>query len=164
MDNGQPQKRKKLVGLIVIGSCLIIGALIQLSAIVNYQQYKYYLDDLPPLALFIRYVISCGQRFLGIISGVGLIAHRRWAAKTAIFLSVLNILAVYWRYPYRSFEKQSMSWDRQWGVMLERLGCPGCHFSSYILPGVIATCILDVLFFSFILYYLTRPHVRERLI
>src|SRR5690349_37114 len=102
------QKRKKLKGLIILGVLWILSSLAAMRVLSSYEWYQYCLSNqgLPAWLISFRYLVSWTQRFLGITVGVGLIAHRRWAAKIAIFLSVFDILAVYWRYPYGSFKNQ----------------------------------------------------------
>lgn len=164
MNNGLPEKRKKSSGLIIIGSILIIGALIHMNALTNHEWYKYCVAYLPPALISIRYVISWAQRFWGVIAGVGLMAHRRWAANMAIYLSIFNILSVYWKYPYQSFQNQSIVWDERWGGMFAGFGYPRVHFSSYVLPTVCTAYVLDFLFFGFTIYYLSRPDIQKKLI
>ncbi len=160
------QKKTKLIGLICIGILWIVGSLGQMRVLTSFEWYQYCLSNqnLPAWLISFRYLISWTQRILGITVGVGLIAHRRWAATMAIFLSIFDIAAVYWRYPYQAFKNQSIVWDQRYGGMMAKFGYLDIHFSSYVMHAVILTYIVDILFFSFVLYYLTRPYVKERLI
>ncbi len=166
MDDTQGPKKKKLAGLIILGGLWIISSLGHMRALSDYAWYKYCVGHqyLPSALIPVRYFISWAQRFLGLTVGIGLVAHRRWAARTAVFLSAFDILAVYWRYPYQAFKNQSVVWDQRFGGMTAKFGYPDIHFSSYVLQAVVLTCVLDVAFFSFVLYYLTRPYVKQRLV
>lgn len=156
-------ENKKLLGLVILGSLFIMSSLAHIRVLANYDWYKYCVGDLPQTLISIRYFMSWTQRILGITMGAGLIAGRRWAAQLAIFLSIFDILTVYWRYPYESFKRQAVVWDDLYGGWIAGAGFPDIHFSSYALHATVLSCVLDVLFFSFVLYYLTRPHVQKYL-
>ena len=155
--------QQKLWGLKVLGFVFIISSLAQIRVIANYDWYQFCVSYLPPETIFIRYIISWAQRIIGLSIGAGLIAHRRWAAQLAIYLSVFEVMFAYWKYPYESFKIQCAVWDKQYGWMIKQAGFPKIHFSSYVIYDVVFSCVLHVLFFGFVLYYLTRPYVKERL-
>ena len=161
MDREQPVKKKKLIG--VIGGIFVFGAFMTLCALPNYDWYKYCLSDFDPAWIPLRYAVSWAQRLVGLIAGFGLIAHRRWAAQIVVYLSIFNILTVYWKYPYQSFIKQSIILNRDLGGMFAGIGVPEVNFTSHVMAAVVSAYLIDFLFFGFVVFYLTRPQVKETL-
>ena len=148
----------------MLGFLWVVSSLIQMTSLVDYARYQYiFHDNLSYSLIFWRYIGSWAQRFLGLAAGFGLMYHRRWAAVVVNILSVYSILIVFWKHPYEAVKNHCVLLDKQLGWIFTSHGYTGIHFISYVGATANLLRALDVLFFGFMLYYLSRLHIKARL-
>ncbi|MGE0268553.1 MAG: hypothetical protein AB7S78_08885 [Candidatus Omnitrophota bacterium] len=158
--------QKKLQGVTLFSVLLIVYSLWQLALILDFPRYKYIFQFLPDTSLLIRFSGSITLRILTIILAAGILSYKNRFRKALIFLSIYNILTVYWKHPYEAF----VNWDRYYQISPEKintliyriLGNMAIDYQTIKIISVAAACISDVLFYGAIIYYFTRPPVKQR--
>lgn len=157
---------KRLPGVTLFSILLIIYSLWQLLLVLDFPRYKYIFQFLPETSLLVRFCGSIVLRVLTIILATGILLYKNNFRKALIFLSVYNILTVYWKHPYETF----VNWDRYYQISPEKintliyriLGNMAIDYQTIKMISVAAACISDVLFYGAIIYYFTRPRVKQR--
>jgi len=151
------------MGIVIISILWVASSLFQIWVLFNWQGYQHLFGNqyLPASWLLIRYTGSWIQRILGLIAGLGLWERRRWAAKIIIFLSVFNVVTVFWKHPYEAFRNASLGLVPQ--SVIIKLTQAHIPFSSLLWFVVVLVWVMNELFFGFIIYYLTRPHLTSQL-
>jgi hypothetical protein len=64
------------------------------------------------------------------------------------------MVTTYWKHPYQAFYQQAI-----W--MQEHMGLWGVKVIDYMPQLIVLACVIDVVIFGFVIYYLTRPKVKE---
>lgn len=146
----------------------IFGILLSLSSLVHMdklasdtQWYANIYSYLPPQLIVARYCFSWLQRIIGLLVGVGLLARKEIARKIVIVIGCFTILTIYWKHPYPAFKIHTQYLNKRFGYIVARTGTK-LTFSSIALPAVILYCIGEIIFWSILVYFFTRPSVKNQ--
>lgn len=154
--------RKATFGIILFGTLLIITSFLQLVTLSDLEHYKWLFQQLPQRSIMLRYFFSMLARILGLIAGLGIIYRKDFSRKIALFLSIAVICTVYWKHPLVAVERHSQPIiDAVFEVVGEqRLITP--HLKKLIAPiSMIGLYAIDISFSVALIYYFTRPRVKE---
>lgn len=164
MDNvlqNTPASRKNNARLIiaVIGILYIIGPLIHMNTLITQKDWYFSLySHLPPWLTMARYSFSWLQRILAITAAIGLFYHKEICRKLLLALCSFTILTIYWKHPYEAFLKSNRLLDDQFGYLISGARMT---FESLTPYSIVAHSILNVAFCGAVIYFLTRPQVKE---
>lgn len=153
-------------GVTIFGILLIVSSLYAMTALLDFEHYKYLFCPLPEGIILLRFFISWTLRISGLICGIGILFLENTARRLALFLFLFTILTVPWKHPYFGFQNHTAYLDRLFrdtGLSsLEIMGAKMPTFSS--LSNISATLarILDSLFAAIFIYYFTRPKVKAQ--
>jgi hypothetical protein len=154
---------KPLLGIRLFGWGLIVTSLFHMGKLItDHGDYMRYYSYLAGFA-YVRYAFSWFQRIVGISVGIGLLFEKKWSRTIGLCLGAFTVLTVYWKHPYPAFLEHTRYLDKVYGSLLRQWNVPSSlTFESVTVAGVIAHCVLDVLFWLAFYYYMTRPGVRSR--
>jgi len=142
--------KRKIPWPVAIMAVLLISASIhKLIGLSDYEYYQFMFQQVSPQLLPFRYIVSLSLRGLGIMIGFGLLFGRELARKMAIILSFLTIILLPWKHPYAVFQNVA---ERTAGYF-EAPADP--------LPGFIFYTTLDLVFCLLMIFFLTRPKIKE---
>jgi len=143
-------------GVVFLGILFIISSLVQMTGL-EYTRYQYLFQPLFGWLTLIRYVGSWALRVLGVIAGVGLLYRKNFARKIVIGISWYTILTLYWKHPYGAVV-------RHWEMVKNELGFTYFNFGhlNMALITTVGLCVLDFVFFVFVLWYLNRWDIKKQ--
>jgi hypothetical protein len=156
--------RRRSIGVTVFSFLLIASSIMHVhKLIVDVAWYADTYSYMPAWMILLRYSFSWLQRVLGILAAVGLLALNDAARKLAIAIGIFTILTVYWKHPYIAYKAHAEFLDDRFGLLFHQLGAPaGFKISSYTMAAVVLNGSLDVIFCATLIYFLTRPVVRDQ--
>lgn len=152
-------------GVTVLGIFLIVTSLMHMGKLMgDYSVYVKYYHYLPPWLMHSRYAFSWAQRVAGLGAGIGLLYRRNIARQTVILIGWITMIFVFWKHPFPAWQKHVHYLDQQPAVRLlfAELGSPHFRIASIAWKALIVYYILEILFWSCSIYYLTRPRVKAR--
>jgi hypothetical protein len=157
------KKPKPAIGIIIFGIFLVITSFLQIQKFSSFNNYRIIFQHLPDNLIIVRYFISIGLRILGFIAGCGLLFRKEFARKLSIYLAIFTICTIYWKHPYPVVAN---SCRIVYYTMYNSSGA-----TQFVLPAEVKTVtllalivfyLIDIIFFSVLIYYFTRPRVREQ--
>ena len=164
-------KQKLPRGVLVFGVLFIVSSLMHIQALIfNFHWYFDIYSYWPKWLILIRYLFSWFQRILGLVTAIGILRLKNIFRRIAIAIGVFTILTVYWKHPYAAFKNHAETLDRifantGFNELISRAAEIGLHIKSFAelaLAAVIGHAILDIIFCGSLIYYLTRPAVKEK--
>jgi len=130
-------KVKRFKGLTIIALVFILLGLFTLSSLFYH---SYILRNIPYLIYFILYGL------VPIIIGIGIFALKKWARIAAIIVITINAIDAAYK---------TIIDIKRWGAGLHEFQITFLLFSAFLI-------IIAVGLWGIILYYLTRPKVKEQ--
>lgn len=161
MDTIVETNQKKptfVIGL--VAALFLISSAIHIHKLFDTAWYWEIFSYMPSSAILIRYCVSWGQRFVGIVCAFGILSLNEFFRKLILVIEVFTILTVWLKHPYQGFYVHALKLDEQFAEMLQVFEVPFL-FSDYTLLAVILACFLDVVFAAAVIYYFTRPSVKK---
>jgi hypothetical protein len=144
----------------IIAVLYIIGPLIHINTLISQKDWYFSLYSyMPQWLLVTRYSFSWLQRILALTAAIGILYYRDLYRKLLIALCSFTILTVYWKHPYEAFHAHTKNLDAQFGYLLK--GAPGLTFESLTVVSIIAHCLVNIAFSGTVIYFLTRPRVKN---
>ena len=154
-------KTKISPGVIVVAAILILSSLFRLLTLMgDYNWYFYIFNYMPKWMILLRYEFSLAQRMVCIVVGMGILSRNDFFRKAALALSYFTIATLPWKHSCQAF-KNHAEYLNQNGAWL-RAGISGLDFSSFAWAAWIGQCVLDIMFWGFIIYFFTRPSVKAQ--
>lgn len=162
MENSRVPKRKRPIGLFIFGWLLILSSLVHLHTyIFGYVWLCKIFDYWPSWLVNTRYCFSIVQRIAGLVAGIGLLYGNKVSRQIAMVIAIFTILTLYWKHPYQAFLNHCQMLDQQFSGIFTSQHIWNMSFVRLCIPALITHCLLDILFCGSLLYYLTRPSVKE---
>ncbi len=156
----EPNKKCPLV-VTVFAWLLIVSSIVHIYTLLfGYTWYRDNYNYWPDWLFTLRYCFSWFQRILGISIAIGMLNGREIARKIAIALGIFTIATLYWKHHYPAFVRHCHYLDGIYGDVFKAIGYPELSFTALAIPALIVHCLLDILFFGLMIYYLTRPSVK----
>ena len=153
---GAEVKRKISRGVIICGILVIEYSF--LSRPGSFSSYYDRFRPAPENLIFIRYLFSIGLRLALFISGIGILFLKNIFRKIAIFVSLFTIATVYWKHPAIIFKR--ILWGKIRQGMLSTALIPKINMLTWICVAI--SSIIDITVCLCLIYYLTRPEVKEQ--
>ena len=157
MDKAGAEVKGKITRGIVL--CVILVIVYSfLSWPESFRSYYVRFHPSPENLIFIRYLFSVGLRLALFISGIGILFRKDIFRKIIIFISFFTIATVYWKHPVIVFER--ILW---WKIMQGTLPAdiiPKINMVAW--SCVVTSSIIDIVVCLCLIYYLTRPKIREQ--
>lgn len=147
-------------GVVLFGVTLILGAVYQMWLVFSagYVHYCYLHQQYDSTLLFIRYLVSWGIKIAGLLLGVGLLQLNEWARKLTIYYFIFIVLTVNLKHAYPAYLMHMKMLDASTGGG----PYPGMSFESLVLPALFIQRAVDVVFGIAIIFFLSRPKVKEQ--
>ncbi len=151
--------KKPSIGVIIFGVVLILGALFQMFLVYR-SGYEYYCrlhQEYDSTMLYVRYLVSWGIKLAGLVLGFGILKLNDWARKFLIAYYVFIIATVHLKHAYPAYMIHLQDLDKSYGHLLA-----GFTFVSLAWPSLIIQRGVDVVFGLLVIYFFTRPEVRNQ--
>ncbi len=151
--------KKPSIGVIIFGVVLILGALFQMFLVYR-SGYEYYCrlhQEYDSTMLYVRYLVSWGIKLAGLVLGFGILKLNDWARKLLIAYYVFIIATVHLKHAYPAYMIHLQDLDKSYGHLLA-----GFTFVSLAWPSLIIQRGVDVVFGLLVIYFFTRPEVRNQ--
>ncbi len=149
----------------IFGIVLIVSSLIQVADWLTPRYYNYYKDIFQPLPqelIRLRYLISCVRRLSGLVVGIGVLCNKDIFRKLLIFISWFTLLTLYWKHPFFAVQNHARYVLKQMSGIAGSCGfvtLPSERFLTAVsLAGLYA---IDIVFSALVIYYFTRPSIKE---
>ena len=160
--------------IVFLGVGFILTSLSQMSALMDYNHYRYLFQQYTETAIHARFVTSWIARFLGISIGIGFLCRKEIFRKAGIILATGTIAMAYWKHPYAGFI-QHIHWLNDYlpsvGMPLtpkfvielaQETVFPGFTEEIFTSLSVISIIVWEIFCSGFVLYFLTRPPVKSQ--
>ncbi len=142
----------KFFGLLyVIGSLLHMGKLVD-DAEWYFATYAY----LPAWLTTARYGFSWFQRVAGLLAGILTLLRLELGRKLFIWIGLFTITTVYWKHPYVAVLRHAGTMKTQYPAVFADI-----PLDSIALSATVGLMLSDVIFQGIVIYYFTRPYVKE---
>jgi hypothetical protein len=168
MNHSPANPSSQPLGVKIYGHLIMIMSMIHVLGLLSFAMkwdfYVFTYQFYPEWLLPIRYAFSWFQRIVGMTIGIGLLYYKELFRKLALILFSFAILTLPWKHPYQGFYNAAHYLDiycADYIQSLERSYGPGLTFVSQIRVALIFYYIVDFVFASSLLYYLTRPKVKD---
>jgi hypothetical protein len=150
-------------GVTLFGLLLIFSSFIYMHKYI-FDQWSYIsvFNDWPAWLIVLRYSFSWLMRIAGTLAGVGILVQKDIARKLAIAIGWFSMLTIYWKHPYHAFKLHAQNLDRQLGHFFADAGLPHVSFASLTLVSLVTLYICDIIFWSVLIYFFTRPSVKKQ--
>jgi hypothetical protein len=147
-------------GIVILGGLILLSSASHILKLVldrdwYFETYGY----LPAFWMFARYGVSWLQRLIGIGIAIGLLRCHELARRAAIVLGIFSMAVGPWKHPVTGFEAHARFLDRHFGHWFGRAGYPEITFISMARAAAACQWLLDILFWTLTIYFLTRPAV-----
>jgi len=165
MNKIRPQSPvKRPLSVTVLAWMLIVSSIGHITTLLfAVDWYRSNYNYWPDWVFWTRYCFSWLQRILGITAGIGFFYGDRICRKIALVIAVFTITTVYWKHHYPAFQRHCQWMYNAFGDGLLRsvsMDTPAvremCCYAAYL-----ANCFGDVFFCLALIYFLTRPAVKE---
>lgn len=157
--------RKMPKGVMIFGALLVITSLIQMRTFIVYSRLGYYdflFQPLPESVIFIRGFCTAILRIAGFASGVGILCGREIFRKTALAVAVVTVLTFYLKHPYYAVRKHAEVTAQLVAMKTGAFKVTEASMVDFIAKSsVFALWAIDVGFAVAVIYYFTRPQVRQ---
>lgn len=154
--------RKRSLGVIVLGILSILGAAIQLLS-GKFGDYKVFFQPLPEKIILAHYFLIKILLVLGIISGIGILLLKNTFRKIAVFLSFCTIFNYLVEGPFFIFRNVPKYIDSlSLNIASQTKSVSLSFISSLLWNYTIIAWIIDFSFAILIIYFFTRPKVKEQ--
>lgn len=120
---------------------------------------------LPDRIIIVRYFVSIGLRIVGLIAGIGILFRKNLFRRLALALSFFTILTIYWKHPINCFR---IIFDRIGQQILATSAIADQALTvikllqSVMWVTLVIVYIIDLGFSICLIYYFTRPKVKEQ--
>src|SRR3989338_7709932 len=161
MSNDKTRKLPR--GVIVLGLFIVFSSIVHMhKLIVDRAWYQDIYGYLPPWLVESRYVFSWVQRAAGFMAAAGLLWGKNVCRLLIIFIGWFTIFFVFWKHPYRAFQNHAHYLDKQPVIhsLFDHLGVPDFTVASVVWPALVVYYFLEIIFWGWVIYYLTRPGVK----
>jgi len=153
------EKRLSLI-VIIIGALIVLHNMRGLVSISHYARYHFLFRDLPENLILTRYCFSIFLKILLLVTGIGIILRRDIFRKMILFISWFNILTIWLKHPVSCFRNIVNYMAGQ--KMLPAIFMEDPELMIWILT--VYNYIIDLGFAIFLIYFFTRPKVKEAFI
>ena len=147
--------KKRPLGVTIFGAILIWISLQRIPWL-SFNVYHYYFQPLPEKIILIRYFISVSMGILELASGIGVLFLKDIFRKTALFISFLYILTVYWKHPFFVFLK-----IRREAIAKSGISMPENEINSIAWGAVTIVSLLTIGFSIVLIFYFTRSKIKK---
>lgn len=150
-------------GITLWGALLIFSSLIHIhKLIVDIEWYTSTYSYWPAGLIVLRYSFSWVQRILGTLVGAGILMRNNLARLTGMGIGWFTMAVLCWKHPYHAFKIHAQYLDKRYAYFFSSLGVPHLSFESLALAATIAQWICDITFWSFFIFFFTRPSVKKQ--
>jgi len=158
MDKTAVGAKEKITRGIIICAILVITYSFLGMPSGSFSSYYDNFRPSPPNLIFMRYLFSIALRLAMLICGIGILFRKNIFRKATIFIGFFTIATACWKHPPICFKI----------IFLKGIGQG--MFSADIIPRInilswicVAICsIIDISICLCLIYYLTRPKVKEQ--
>lgn len=163
------------IGVKIFGILMIVGALYKLFGFLNFDYYRFMFQQLPPHLIYIRYIFSVIFRIMEVVTGIGLLSFKKIFRIIALGICILSLCTIYWKHPLFVFKNIAIYTEYKQnlnvlpsGTTFDRSAYPmyslnanthTLRYSSFPLVSLIFYSAIDIIFFSTMIFYFTRPKV-----
>ncbi len=93
------------MAMILIGAGYILTSFSQMTALMNYEHYRYLFQQYTESSIQFRFLASWLARIIGLSIGIGLLCRKEVFRKAALVFATGTMVVAYWKHPYEGFLK-----------------------------------------------------------
>lgn len=155
-------RRKKLKGVIIFAFLLIASSIVHINTLIFARDWYWHnYSYLSSTLILTRYLFSWSLRILGLVAAIGILRLRNSCRWLAIAIGCFTVLTLYWKHPYQAFLIHARYLDQNLGFIFKQAGHPEISFAALTVLAIITHYVLDIIFWWFLIFYLTRLSVRK---
>lgn len=151
--------QKRSFGFKVFCALLVVGLVYKLWGLWNYNYYRFMFQPLAEQMIFMRYCASITLRLVGLIIVTGVLLLKDTFRKALLLYCFFTLCFLYFKHPYYVFENIARYTEQ---VFLNKIIVTELTHPSYPWISLIFNYTIDIVFSGAMLYYFTRPKVREQ--
>jgi hypothetical protein len=148
--------KKSLLGITIGAALIIAGAVYDLFKFTDWPYYQFTFQDWPERVILARYVFSLLWRVILLATGIGLVYLKDWARKVIILLAGLQIVGIFLKHPLGVFKHLALF--NQQEVLPQSLDL---IYPLQPLLMMVFFSVFDITISVLIIYYFSRPNVKE---
>ena len=155
-------KRRPSFGIIYFGFGLIISGLFRSFVLLDYDHYAYMFGFLSNRMQMFSYLIAWVDKILILASAIGVLFLKENFRRLIILTWFVEICAIPWKYPFLGF-KNSFLQMVHYGILNQKLiETKFVTFDSFVYVLITGTGLLDAVYGLALIYFFTRPKIREQ--
>ena len=156
---------KKALSVKIIVVLLIISSLQQMfHLLLGREWYGELFAYMPPWLVNVRYAFSWAQRVVGISCAFGLWHYKEIFRKITLGWGVFVIATLPWKHTFAGFMNAAeYAGDKVAKRMAELTAVyPNITIEQLTIAAMVVMCLMDIAFWTFVFYVLTRPHIKNQ--
>lgn len=154
-------EKKRSIGVTIFGILFILGSLFQMLGL-KVADYKFMFQPLPEKIILIRYFISVAVLILGVITGIGLLRLKNIFRKMALFLGFFTLYTYILESPFFVFKNMPEYVEQQFISIASTGAIPESIIYAILWTSIIVSLVIDFGFAGGLIYFFTRPKVKEQ--
>lgn len=151
-------QKKMSKGIIIFSILICLLSLWDFKTNISFSRYYHLLQPLSEKLILLRYVFSLSLRIVLFISGIGVLFLKDIFRKIILFISFFTIATIYWKHPMICFRNVVDSLSAQGAFTPDVPLTPNALI--WILFAI--NYAIDIGFSLCLIYYFTRPRVKEQ--
>ena len=158
-------KKERPRGVTIFGILLIATSLMQITEWLMPRYFNYYKEIFQPLPehmIRLRYFISAIRRLSGSVVGIGILCRKDIFRKILLLIAAFTIFTLYWKHPFFAVQNHARNVTSHLSKMMG--DCEYITPSTVRLVAIVSLVglyAMDMAFSVALIYYFTRPRVRE---
>ena len=170
-------KRESLL-ITLLAILLIYAALYKLLGFLDFDYYQFMFQQFSPRWILVRYFLSVSTRLIIILAALGIFFRNNHCRRLVLLLTIVSVLTIYWKHPFFVFKNISILTEYEAGfnqlpvgTITQGLPFPqfpkdlrSYHLKYPMFPwfSMAFYDTIDLIFSFFLIYFLTRPLVKEQ--
>lgn len=153
-------------GIKLFGVLLILSSLIQMPGFIDYGRYRHgWFRQLPEGLILLRFLVSWLIRLAGLACGIGILKRKEFFRKAALGLFFFTIITINLKHPYFVFAnifKDATKSISDNPAISYSVKTRSIELLTSLMPiTAVIMYVGDILFALCIIYYFTRPKVKQ---
>ena len=162
---------KTALALIALG--YIVTTFTQMSALMDYEHYRYLFQQYSETSIQFRFLASWLARIAGLVIGFGLLCRKEIFRKAGLVLASGTMTVAYWKHPYQGFLNHIYSLNEQFNATGRTALSPNSAvqifqdigFAGFTLQDFTHVCVASIVAWEIfcaltVIFVLTRPRVK----
>ncbi|MCX5700455.1 MAG: hypothetical protein NTZ63_02800 [Candidatus Omnitrophica bacterium] len=151
-------EKKRSKGIIIFSILICSYALWDLNTYSDFRHYAFLFQPLPERIILVRYFFSIFLRIVLVITGIGILFLNEYFRRIILFISFFTVATIYWKHPVICFKNIVMNLVARGAFTSDVTLTP----DTVIWILIVINYIIDISFALCLIYFFTRPQVKEQ--